>query len=52
MSDAFDQGLSTMPYENKERNANNIQGFITLASPSGNNEYEKNPNSIFQPTKR
>ena len=31
--DVFDHGLSTVPYANKERTANTIQKFITLANP-------------------
>ena len=54
MFDVFSQGLSTVPYANKERTANNIQKIIKLSqSLSGANKYEeKNTNSISQPTKR
>ena len=31
--DVFDHGLSTVPYANKERTADNIQKIITLANP-------------------
>ena len=39
MFDAFDHGLSTVPYANKERNANTNQKFVYLSIISGANEY-------------
>ena len=52
MFDAFDHGLSTVPYANKEK-PQTLSKIITLISITGANEYEeKNHNSISQPPKR